>query len=166
MTCFLYQMESDAIFFLTLSLCPLTNYPTNRLTCFGHRGRMGQGKVTFTTTSFFNEEIYICYSAAIPGKLLDHLAPLPPQRQPWSSQKTSIQKLLTGFDQNNWQHLSLSPTQYLNHRQQHKHLRFQKNVVDATNFIQVQCFMKSKTVFEEHVMLKDLKKIYKTAAFR
>ena len=95
---------------------------------------MGREKVTFPTTSFFNEEIYLGYSVAIPGKLLDHSAPWPPQRQPCCLQKTSIQKLPTGFDENNWQHLSLSPIQYLHHRLQHKHLRLQKNVVRCNKF--------------------------------
>ena len=95
---------------------------------------MGRGKVTFPTTSFLNEEVYLGYNAAISGKLLDHLAPWPPQRQLWCSQKTSIQKLQTGFDENNWQHLSLSLIQYLRHRLRHKHLRLQKNVVRCNKF--------------------------------
>ena len=95
---------------------------------------MGREKVTFPTTSVFNEEIYLGYSVAIAGKLLDHLAPWPPQRQPCCLQKASIQKLQTGFDKNNWQHLSLSPIQYLYHRLQHKHLRLQKKVVRCHKF--------------------------------
>ena len=95
---------------------------------------MGREKVTFPTTSFFNEEIYLGYSVATPGILLDLLAPWPPQRQPYCLQKTSIQKLQTGFDENNWQHLSLSPIQCLHRRLQHKHLRLQKNVVRCHKF--------------------------------
>ena len=111
MTCFLYHMEIDAIY-LILFLCPLTNCPANRLSYLGHRGRMGRGKVTSPTNSFVNE-IYLGYSAANSGKLLDQLASWPPQRQPWCSQKTSIQKLQTGLDENNWPHPSLTPTQCL-----------------------------------------------------
>ena len=63
--------------------------------------------------AFFSDEVYLGYSAAIPGKLLDQLAASPPQRQPWCSQKNSNQKLQNGFDEDNWPHLSLSPTQCL-----------------------------------------------------
>ena len=50
---------------------------------------------------FLSDEIYLGYSAASPGKQLDHLASWPPQRQPWCSQKTSIRQLLAGPDENN-----------------------------------------------------------------
>ena len=63
--------------------------------------------------AFFSDEVYLGYSAAIPGKLLDPLATWLPQRRPWCSQKNSNQKLQNGFDENNWPHLSLSPTQCL-----------------------------------------------------
>ena len=43
-------------------------------------------------TNFTSDEIYLGYRAAIPGKLSDHLSSWPPQRQPWCSQKTFIQK--------------------------------------------------------------------------
>ena len=65
------------------------------------------------TSFFLSDEVYLGYGAAIPGKLLDQLAAWPPQRQPWRSQKTSIQKLQNGFDENNWPHLPLPPTQCL-----------------------------------------------------
>jgi len=55
----------------------------------------------FTHSNYFFNQIYLGYSAAIPGKLLDHLAFWPLQRQPWHLQKTSIQQLQTGFDENN-----------------------------------------------------------------
>ena len=102
----------------------------NRHTCLGIEGQRGHGKSLFSISpfTFFNDEIYLGYSAAISGKLLDHLAPWPPQRQPCCSQKTSIRKLQTGFDANNWLHLSPSPTQCLHRRLLHKHLRFQTNV--------------------------------------
>ena len=94
---------------------------------------MGRGKVTFPMNSFVNE-IYLGYSAAISGKLMDQLASWPPQRQPCCSQKTSIQKLQAGFDENNWPHLSLSPIQCLHHALQHKHLRLKTKVVRFNKF--------------------------------
>ena len=127
MTRFFYQMEIDTVC-LIYFLCPLTNYLANRLIYLGHRGRTGRGKVSFPTNRFVNE-IYLGYSAAISGKLLDQLASLPPQRQPCCLQRTSIQKLQTVFDENNWPHLSLSPIQYLYHTLQHKHLRLKTTVV-------------------------------------
>ena len=126
-TRFFYQMEIDTkclIYFL----CPLTNYLANRFIYLGHRG-----KVTFPTNGFVNE-IYLGYSAAISGKLLDQLASSPLQRQPCCLQRTSIQKLQTGFDENNWPHLSLSPIQYLYHTLQHKHLRLKTTVVRFNKF--------------------------------
>ena len=72
---------------------------------------------------FFSHLVYLDYSAAIPGKLLDQLAAWPPQRRPRCSQRNSNQKLQNGFDENNWPHLSLSPTQCLSYGLQHKHLR-------------------------------------------
>ena len=84
--------------------------------------------------NFFSDEIYLGYNAAIPGKLSDHLASWPPQRQPWCSQKISIQKFQTCFDENNWQHLSLSPIQCLHHRLQHKHLRLKTKIVRCNTF--------------------------------
>ena len=65
-----------------------------------YRRKNGQGKV-------FVSKIYLGNSAAISGKLLDQLASWPPQRQPCCLQRTSIQKLQPGFDENNWPHLSL-----------------------------------------------------------
>ena len=86
------------------------------------------------TMHSFSNEIYLGYSAAIPGKQLDHLASWPPQRQPWCSQKTSNPKLQTGFDKNNWPHLSLSPIQCLHHTLQHKHLRLKAKAVRFNKF--------------------------------
>lgn len=67
---------------------------------------------------FFGTVITRCgntldYSAATPGKLLDHLTSWRPQKQPWYLQTSSSQKLQIRFDDNNWRHLSLRATQYL-----------------------------------------------------
>ena len=85
-------------------------------------------------SNFFSDEIYLGHSAAIPGKLSYHLATWPPKKQPWCSQKTSIQELQTAFDESNWQHLSRSPIQCLHCRQRHKHLRLKINVVRCNIF--------------------------------
>ena len=74
-------------------------------------------------------EIYLGYNAATPGKLLDHLASWLPQRQPWYSQKTSIQKLQTRSDENNWRHLSPPATQYLQDSLHYKHLGLKTKIV-------------------------------------
>ena len=79
--------------------------------------------------SFISYEIYLGYSAATPGKFLDHLASWLLQRQPWYSQKTSIQKLQTRSDENNWRHLSPPPTQYLQDDMHYKHLGLKTKVV-------------------------------------
>ena len=76
-------------------------------------------KLNISLFSYFKDEIYLGHSAAIPGKLLDHLGSWPPKRPPWCSQKTSIQKLQTGFHENNWPRLSLSPIQCLHCGLQH-----------------------------------------------
>ena len=108
------------------------------------QGERGEEKSLFSVSpfTFFNDKIYLGYSAAIPWKLLDHLGSWPPQRQPWCSQKTSIQKLQTGFDENNWPHLSLSPTQHLHQRLQHRHLRLKTKVLRFNNLIQEQSLTK------------------------
>ena len=113
-TRFFYPMEINTIC-LVYFLCPLTNY------------------LTFPTNGFVNE-IYLGYSAAISGKLLDQLASSPPQKQPCCLQRTSIQKLQTVFDENNWPHLSLSPIQYLYYALQHKHLRLKTTIVRFNKF--------------------------------
>ena len=125
--CKLTQFSSHYFFH---SLWPPTNYPANRLTCLGHQDEL----LHPTRSNFFSDEINLGHSAAIPGKLSYHLASWPPKRQPWCSQKTSIQELQTAFDESNWQHLSRSPIQCLYHRQRHKHLRLKTKVVRCNIF--------------------------------
>ena len=125
-------------FFLKNQFVLWTDDPAKRLICLRHRERMGWEKVTsarpLNNNHFLRDEIYLGYSGAIPGKQLDHLASWPPQRQPWCSQKTSNPKLQTGFDKNNWPHLSLSPIQCLHHTLQHKHLRLKAKAVRFNKF--------------------------------
>ena len=155
MTCFLYHMETDTIS-LILFLFPLTKKA---------QGRTGQGKVTFSTNGFVSET-YLGYSAAISGKLSDQLASSPRQRQPCCLQRTSIQELQTGFDVNNWPHLSLSPIQCLRQTLQQKHLRLKTKVVRFNKFNSSAMLQELRIVFKVFVMLKDLEEIYKTAAFK
>ena len=138
MPCFLYQPQIHATFFFsTLSVLQLITLRTGSLVWV-----IEEESLHSIRTSFFSDEIYLGYSAAIHGKLSDHLASWPRQRQPWCSQKTSIQKLQTGYDKNNWQHLSLSPIQCLHHRLQHKHLKLKTKVLRFNNLIQVQSLRK------------------------
>ena len=100
-------------------------------------------------------EVYLGYSAAIPGTLWDHLAFSPPQRLPWCSQNTSIQKSQAGFDENNWPHLSLLPTRYLHHMLQHTHLRLKTTVVRLNKFnSSAKPQEKIYIVFKEYVHFK------------
>ena len=121
-TCFLHKPQNNAIFltfFFTLPVLQLISLPTGSL-IWGIEDEL----LLSIRTNFSSDEIYLGYSAAIPGKLSDQLASWPPQRQPWCSQKTSIRQLQAGPDENNWQHLSLLTTPYLHHKLPRKHLRF------------------------------------------
>ena len=128
MTCFLYQLQTDAIFF-TLSVLQLIILRTGSLV-WG----IEDESLHPIRSNFFSDEINLGHSAAIPGKFSYHLASWPLKRQPWCSQKTSNQELQTAFDESNWPHLSRSPIQCLHHRQRHKHLRLKINVVRCNKF--------------------------------
>ena len=85
--CFLFQQKIDTVCFIfNLPVLKLITWRTGSLVKLGHQGRIERGKVTLPpfphSDYFFNDEIYLGYSAAIPGKLKDHLASWPLQRQP------------------------------------------------------------------------------------
>ena len=84
--------------------------------------------------SLTSNQIYLGYSEATPGKLLDHLASWQPQRQPWYSQRSSSQKLQIRFDENNWRHLLLRATQCLQDSLHCRHLTLKAKVVRCNKF--------------------------------